>query len=59
MSDVVSLEDFREKKPEMVFECKCGGQHFYLHGDGTIQCRSCQHIMERIEWVYRGTLDDE
>lgn len=52
--NVVELSDFREKRPEYVFECKaCTGQHFYLHVDGTIECRSCKHISERIEWMYR------
>ncbi len=52
-NDVVDLESFREKKPDMVFECPCGSQHFYLFQDGTVQCRSCQKIMEYIEWIRR------
>lgn len=50
---VVELADFREKKPEYVFECECGSQHFYMHCDGTVECRSCKRINERIEWMYR------
>jgi hypothetical protein len=47
------INAFRQKKPEMVFECRCGGQHFYLNNDGTIECRSCKLINETIEWVFR------
>jgi len=44
----------RPKRPEMVWECRnCGGQHFYLHNDGTIECRSCKLINETIEWIFR------
>jgi hypothetical protein len=53
--EVINLAEFRERKPELVFECSCGSQHFYLNNDGTIECRSCKHICERIEWVYRAT----
>jgi hypothetical protein len=51
--NVVVLADFREKRPEWVFECKCGSQLFFLHRDGTVECRSCKLIRETIEWVYR------
>lgn len=54
MSEVINLSDFREKKPEFVFECICGSQLFFLHFDGTIECRSCKLIREHIEWVYRS-----
>lgn len=52
-ADIIELNGLREKKPEMVFECNCGSQHFYLHSDGTIECRSCKRIEEHIEWMYR------
>lgn len=54
MSKVLEMERFRRKKTESVFTCACGGQHFYLHKDGTIECRSCKHIVETIEWMYRA-----
>ena len=47
------INEFRQKKPEMVRECTCGSQHFYLNSDGSIECRSCKLINESIEWVYR------
>jgi len=53
MSEIVDIADFRQKRPEYVFECKCGSQHFYLQVDGVIECRSCKLIIERIEWMYR------
>jgi hypothetical protein len=53
MENVTEIEKFRKKKAEMVWECDCGGQHFYLNRDGTIECRSCKQIRESIEWVFR------
>lgn len=55
MGDVTRLDPFRQRKPEFVFECPCGSQHFYLVHDGCIECRSCKRIVEKIEWVYRNT----
>ena len=45
--------EFAIKRPEWVFECECSSQLFFLLHDGTIECRSCKQIRERIEWVYR------
>lgn len=53
-SKVSQIEDFRRKQPEWVFECVCGSQLFFLHRDGTVECRSCKLIRESIEWIYRG-----
>ena len=53
-AQVLNFEDFRLKRPEMVWECTCGGQHFYLNLDGSIECRSCKLIRETIEWCYRA-----
>ena len=50
---IVEISDFQVKRPEWVFECPCSSQLFFLLHDGTIECRSCKHICERIEWVYR------
>lgn len=49
-SDKVVDLPFHPKRPEMIWECRCGGQHFYLHNDGTIECRSCKLLNETIEW---------
>jgi hypothetical protein len=57
MATVTDINDFRPKKPEWVFECKCGSQLFFLHYDGTIECRSCKLIRESIEWRYREGQD--
>jgi hypothetical protein len=57
MMKIVDLQDFREKKPEFVFECTCGSQLFFLHFDGTIECRSCKHIRESIEWTHRKGME--
>jgi len=53
VAEPTDINAFRQKKPEMVRECTCGGQHFYLHMDGAIECRSCKLINESIEWVFR------
>lgn len=53
MGDVTRMDCFRQRKPEFVFECPCGSQHFYLHQDGCIECRGCHFIIEKIEWIYR------
>jgi RNase P subunit RPR2 len=53
MSNVIEGR-FQQKRPTEVWTCNnCDGQHFYLNADGTVQCRGCQRIMERIEWIYR------
>jgi hypothetical protein len=55
MNGIANISDFRVKKPEWVFECACGSQLFFLNHDGTIECRSCKHVCETIEWTYRKT----
>jgi hypothetical protein len=50
---VTDLGEFRLKKPEWVFECRCGSQLFFLLHDGTIECRSCKLTRENVEWTYR------
>lgn len=57
MGDITSLDQFRERKSEIVFECPCGSQHFYLHQDGYIECRGCKMIVDKIEWIYRDMLN--
>lgn len=52
--DPIDLSKFRKKRMEYVWECSCGSQHFYLHRDGTIECRSCKLVKEQIEWIFRG-----
>lgn len=54
MGDVVEMQ-FKPRRPEFIWECRCGGQHFYLNHDGTIECRSCKLINENIEWRERPT----
>lgn len=53
MNNVTEINRFRPKRMEEVFECSCESQHFYLNADGTIECRSCKQIQERIEWIHR------
>lgn len=50
---VVEIGEFHAKRPEWVFECKCESQLFFLMHDGTIECRSCKLVNQRIEWTYR------
>jgi hypothetical protein len=53
MSEVTDIKEFKRKKAEFVYECACGGQHFYLNKDGTVECRSCKQIVETLCWAYR------
>ena len=57
LADVLNLEDFREKRPEWVFQCECTSQLFFLHYDGTIECRSCKLIRQSIEWKHREGME--
>ena len=51
--DNIIRPDFNAKRTAMVFECRCDGQLYFLNHDGTIECRSCGLISQRIEWMYR------
>lgn len=53
MADIVDIDRFRPKKPDLVFECPCDGQLFYLNIDGSIECRNCKMIIEKLEWFNR------
>lgn len=54
MGDVTPIDRFKQRAPDYVFECPCGSQHFYLHKDGAVECRSCKQIVEKIEWIFRN-----
>jgi hypothetical protein len=43
MTKIVDLGEYKAKKPEIVWECSCGCQLFYvMHGDkGELKCRDC------------------
>jgi hypothetical protein len=54
---VVDLDTFRPKRKELVLECKCGSQLFYLHFrekglTGAIECRLCGEIPLDKCWGY-------
>lgn len=51
--DVIDMGKYKEKRPDFVWECSCGGQHFWLHKDNSIQCRSCNEYKHTIMWGYR------
>jgi len=55
--DIIDLKTVRdglvEKANEKVFQCKCGGQLFWLVGWMGIQCRSCNTILESLCWGHR------
>lgn len=53
MGDVTHIDRFKKRTPDFVFECPCGSQHFYLHKGGEIECRGCNQIIQKIEWIYR------
>lgn len=54
MGDITDINSFRKKQVEYVYQCPCGSQHFYLNRDGTIACRSCELILEKVKWIYRS-----
>ncbi len=46
---ITDLAEFKRKNSEMVYQCKCGSQLFYLHSAepglcGEIECRLCGDI---------------
>ena len=43
MDKIVDLGEYKNKKPEVVWQCNCGCQLFYLmHGNnGELKCRDC------------------
>jgi hypothetical protein len=50
-----ATRELKPKRPDFVYECaECTGQLFYLHNDGTIECRSCKRVRESIQWDYRN-----
>jgi len=49
MSDAVVIE-FTPKR-EYVWEHRaCGGQMFYLHRDGSVQCAECKEFVRTLCW---------
>ena len=51
MTEVVNLDNFREKKPDLVYQCtNCGGQLFFLLWDEDVkkpllECRNCKGVL--------------
>jgi hypothetical protein len=50
MSEIVDLaikraEKFK-KRIEMVWECDCGCQTFYITVDSEVKCRNCNYLQE-------------
>jgi hypothetical protein len=44
--NITDLGSYKAKKSEMVWECKCGDQLFYLLQDsGGARCRTCGKIV--------------
>jgi len=47
---VVKLENYKTKKPDLIWECNCGGQLFWLHKDGAVECRDCKTVKSTLRW---------
>ena len=51
---VVDMASYRPKRNEMVWECRCGGQLFYLCADSMeVECKSCKQVMTKLVWGER------
>jgi rubredoxin len=51
VTNIVEFEPrFKEKRKELVWECTCGGQLFFLNIDGSIACRSCNRTRTSLSW---------
>lgn len=46
--NVLSLSSLR---PDLVWQCRCGGQLFYILNDGYVRCYSCGLIPAELEAV--------
>lgn len=45
-SNVTDIGEWKSKQPEIVWECSCGNQLFYLiQDDNAFRCRRCNKIM--------------
>lgn len=46
MTKVVDLGEYKEKRPEIVWECRCGSQKFYILQDsGGAKCTNCSRVV--------------
>lgn len=44
--NVVDLDDWKDKKPQVVWQCACGCQLYYiLNTAGELECSSCGKII--------------
>lgn len=54
MSKVTDLGEWKSKRPEVVWECSCGCQKYYiLNINGKLECSECGQV------VYVGSPDEE
>lgn len=53
---VINLGEYKEKRPEIVWECSCGEQLFYImQATGGAKCRTCSKTV----WFAVGDSRDE
>ena len=46
MGKVTDLGEYKDKRPELVWECSCGEQLFYiLQAAGGARCRTCNKVI--------------
>lgn len=48
---------FRKKRVEPVWEHTCGGQSYYLHEDGRIECFRCHEVLSKV-WIESTEAED-
>lgn len=46
MSNVIDIGEWKEKKPQIVWQCECGCQLYYiLNVNGELQCSQCSKVI--------------
>jgi hypothetical protein len=51
MGEVLVMKAKPIKKDELVWQCSCGEQEFWLHMGGEVQCTGCHGIHIGLTWV--------
>lgn len=50
--NVVVMGDWREKNPEIVYQClNCLHQQFFICEEGVIECAACSFRMKNPCWI--------
>jgi len=51
MAEIIDMERMRKKKRhDVVWQCGCGNQTFFLVKGGTVQCARCDSVSKTKRW---------